>query len=157
MKKVYSLILMGFLIAISTLTLYGQQEPENKVFNEKLANELGADEYGMRTYVMAFLKAGPNKSPTPDSARTLQAAHMANINRLAEEGYLVLAGPFLDNGTLRGIYVFAVEDIQKAKELTASDPAIKAGTLVMELYPWYGSAALLQLNQLHATIQKTNF
>jgi hypothetical protein len=52
----------------------------------------------------------------------------------------------MDGGEVRGIYIFDVQTIEEARKLTASDPAVKAGTLVMELHPWYGSAALKDLN-----------
>lgn len=126
-------------------------------YDEATAKRLGADDYGMSQYVMAFLKVGPNKSPTADSARVLQAAHLANIKRLAEKGKLVLAGPFMDGGDIRGIYIFDVKTVEEAQILTESDPAIQAGTLVMELHPWYGSAALKDLNSWHQRIQKTSF
>jgi len=125
-------------------------------FDAALAAELGADDYGMRRYVMAFLKAGPNQPSDPDAAAELQHAHMENIRRLAEEGELVLAGPFLDGGELRGIYVFAVDSVAEAEALTATDPAVKAGSLVMELHPWYGSAALIKVNEWSARIAREN-
>ena len=37
---------------------------------------------------------------------------MASIQRLAQEDKLVLAGPFLDNGDLTGIYIFDVKTIE---------------------------------------------
>ncbi len=110
----------------------------------------------MRPYVLAFLKSGPTRPASPEQAAELQRAHMANIRRMADAGKLVLAGPFLDDGELRGIYVFAVATLDEARALTDSDPAIKAGTLVMELHPWYGSAALMQVTQIHRTIAAQN-
>ena len=96
-------------------------------FDEVLAMELGADEYGMAQYVMAFLKAGPNRLQDSTARIELQAAHLANIKRMADAGQLVLAGPFLDGGDIRGIYIFAVESVEAAEELTSTDPAIQAG------------------------------
>lgn len=116
----------------------------------------GADEYGMKRYVMAFLKRGPNSDRTKEEAKVLQSAHMANIGRLADAGKLVLAGPFLEEGELRGIYIFNVVSIEEAKALTASDPAIQAGSLIMELKTWYGSAALTEMNELHKIMSKTS-
>jgi len=124
------------------------------VFDSVKAKKYGADEYGMKKYVMAFLKKGPNRNMDKDSAMKLQMAHLKNINRLAEEGKLVLAGPFFGDQDLRGIYLFNVESIVEAEELTNSDPAIKAGSLEMELLEWYGSAALVGLNDIHKTLAK---
>lgn len=86
----------------------------------------------------------------------LQRAHLDNIRRLAEEGKLVVVGPFLDDGEIRGIYVFNVSSIEEAKKLTESDPAIKLGTLIMELHPWNGSAALKKVNEIHSEISVLN-
>lgn len=124
-------------------------------YDSTLAAKLGADEYGMKKYVMAFLKAGPNRDQDSITAVGLQRAHMENINRLAEEGKLILAGPFLDGGDMRGIYIFDVSTIEEAKALTETDPAIQAGRLVMELHPWYGSAATMMINEWHEKVQKT--
>jgi len=125
-------------------------------FDAELATELGADNYGMRRYVMALLKAGPNRPSDPEAAAALQRAHLDNIRRLADEGVLVLAGPFLDGGELRGIYVFAVDCVTEAEALTATDPAVQAGSLVMELHSWYGSAALMRAGELHERIAREN-
>ncbi|WP_372871810.1 YciI family protein [Shewanella sp.] len=129
-------------------------QPLHAQYDEALAKQVGADEYGMKTYVMAFLKRGPNRNGTEEERATLQRAHLDNINRLAEAGKLVLAGPFLNDGELRGIYIFDVSTVEEAKVLTESDPAIKAGSLVMELVPWYGSSALTQVSLLHEKFAK---
>ncbi len=123
-------------------------------YDSTLAARLGADEYGMKPYVMAFLKAGPNRNQDEDEAARLQRAHLDNIGRMAQAGQLVLAGPFLDDGELRGIYIFNVATVEEARALTETDPAIQAGRLVMELHPWYGSAALLELNDIHKKLSK---
>jgi len=128
--------------------------PSANEYDAALATKLGGDEYGMRRYVMAFLKAGPNRDQDAAEAERLQRAHLDNIRRLADAGKLALAGPFLDDGELRGIYVFNVSTIEEALKLTASDPAIQAGRLVMELHPWYGSAALMQVNEVHKKLAK---
>lgn len=123
-------------------------------YDADLAAKTGADEYGMKSYVMAYLKTGPNRSKDAEEAQKLQRAHLDNITRMAEAGQLVLAGPFLDNGETRGIYIFNVTTVEEAEALTATDPAIQAGTLVMELHPWYGSAALMEVNALHKKVAK---
>ncbi|GAB5418695.1 MAG: hypothetical protein Crog4KO_04520 [Crocinitomicaceae bacterium] len=142
-------------IFIFVLVAFGSFAQDSTVVYDSLyAQKVGADDYGMRSYVMALLKSGPNRDQTPEEAEKLQAAHMANIGRLADEGVLVLAGPFLDDGDLRGIYIFAVESVEEARTLTATDPAIQEGRLIMELHPWYGSAAVMEIGEIHEKISK---
>jgi len=85
----------------------------------------------------AFLTRGekwtPEKTPATEE---IQKGHMANINRLAEMKKLIAAGPFGDDGRLRGIFVFRVGSLEEAKALTATDPAVQAGRLAMEIHPW---------------------
>ncbi len=103
---------------------------------------------------MAFLKEGPTRLKDSAANMQLQMAHLKNIGRLAAEGKLVVAGPFLDDQPLRGIFIFNVETVEEAKKLTETDPAIKAGSLVLELHPFYCSAALMQVVPIHNTLQK---
>jgi uncharacterized protein YciI len=93
----------------------------------------------LNTLYLAFLKKGPNRKEgdgeTPE-VQELQKAHIGNINRLAEMKKLVAAGPFGDDGNLRGIFVFPVASLQEAQDLCATDPMIKIGRLVVQLHPW---------------------
>ncbi|MGI2170901.1 YciI family protein [Shewanella sp. MF05960] len=154
--NVYASTLTRFLLFSTMISTPLMAQTEiNPIYDQSLAEKVGADEYGMKRYVMAFLSRGPNRERPKAEADELQRLHMTNIERLAEEGKLVLAGPFLTDGELRGIYIFDVETIEQAQQLTATDPAIKAGSLVMELVPWYGSAALMEVNAIHNTLAKT--
>jgi hypothetical protein len=88
MKKITFLI-----IALSMSIASYTQEKTTTDFDESLAKELGADDYGMRKYVIAFLKKGPNRTIDSIKAVALQKGHMANIGRLSKEGKLAIAGP----------------------------------------------------------------
>ena len=91
----------------------------------------------LTTAYLAFLTRGAKWTPekTPQTEE-IQKAHMANITRLAETKKLVVAGPFGDNGTLRGIFVFKVASLEEAKALAETDPAVQAGRLAIEIHPW---------------------
>ncbi|NPD44773.1 YciI family protein [Lentimicrobium sp. S6] len=156
------------LLILSITTLFAACQPNVEIntntldkvdltFDSIKAIEYGADDYGMKKYVMAFLKRGTNQSLSKDSSNALQMAHMQNIDLMAEQGRLVLAGPFFGDQDLRGIYIFNVESIEEAKELTNTDPAIEAGVLQMELMEWYGSAALMGVNDVHNSLTKKSF
>lgn len=93
---------------------------------------------------LAFLVRGDKWTPerTPQTEE-IQRAHLANINRLAEMKKLVVAGPFGDNGRLRGIFVFKVGSLAEAKELANTDPAVQAGRLALLVYPWWVPEGML--------------
>jgi uncharacterized protein YciI len=91
----------------------------------------------MTTAYLGFLTRGAKWTPEKTPAtQELQKAHLANINRLAEMKKLVVAGPFGDDGTLRGIFVFRVASLDEAKTLAETDPAVKAGRLAIDMHPW---------------------
>lgn len=131
-----------------------EKPQETSGYDSLLAAKTGADPYGMRQYVVALLKAGPNRDQDSTEATQIQMAHLDNIKRMAEEGKLVVAGPFFDDWEVKGIYIFAVATVEEAEELTKTDPAIQAGRLIMELHPWYGSAGLMKLGELHKKLAK---
>lgn len=146
-----------FLIAIMAFSFncFAQNTAKTQlVYDAALAKKLGADKYGMKKYVMAFLKSGPNRLQDSAARMQLQMAHLKNITRLANEGKLVVAGPFMDDQPIKGIFIFNVESIEEAKTLTETDPAIKAGSLIMELHPFYCSAALMEVNNIHQRIER---
>lgn len=150
MKKL--ILSLAFIFSAVSLSL----AQEN--YNEALAKKLGADEYGMKKYVIAFLYRGDRVSDYSEAKRAeIQKGHMANITKLAEEGKMVLAGPFFGNEELRGLFFFSVESLEEAKALTESDPAVKAGILKMDLKEWYGSAALGMIVEISEKIAKKNF
>jgi uncharacterized protein len=97
----------------------------------------------MTTYHVGFLYRGPTWAPgdTPELQK-LQDAHLENIRRLARTGKLLLAGPFTDDGDLRGLFVFRVDSLAEARALCDGDPAIQAGRLRVELRPWYSAAGI---------------
>lgn len=112
-------------------------------YNQSLADSLGADEYGMKSYVLVILKTGSNQTAKPTTLDSLFHGHLNNIGRLAREGKLVVAGPLKKNEkSYRGIFILNVKTTEEAQALLETDPAIKSKVLDAELYNWYGSAAL---------------
>jgi uncharacterized protein YciI len=88
-------------------------------------------------YVFGVLVRGSKwtKEQTEETKK-VQEGHMANINRLAETGKLVLAGPFVEGGDRRGVFIFKVDSLSEAQALTDTDPAVIAGRLKIELHRW---------------------
>ncbi len=156
-----SLLLMAILIAGSTVFGQKAQIPVAAPgFDAELAKKVGADEHGMKSYVFCILKTGPKDAEITDKQKRsdIFAGHMANIQRLADEGKLVLAGPFGKNDrTYRGLFIFNVSTVEEAQKLVETDPVIKSGMMLAEFTPWYGSAATMLINDYHKKVAKKNF
>lgn len=120
-------------------------QSNNPKYDKALADSLGANENGMKSYVLVILKTGPEDKNITDKATrdSLFRGHFSNMGVMAKAGKLVVAGPIGKNDkTYRGIFILNVKTIEEARELTQTDPSIKAGIFDVELFPWFGSAAL---------------
>lgn len=128
---------------------------QNSNYDKNLADSLGADDYGMKSYTLVMLKTGGGNIEDKARVDSLFRGHLDNIGRLAEAGELIVAGPLGQNSNnYRGIYIFDEPDKAKVAELLLTDPAIKADLLAYDIYNWYGSAALPVYLETHAKIEK---
>ncbi len=151
MKILYTLTLF-IVLAIQAI---GQNTNPN--YDSTLAKKYGADEYGMKGYILVILKTGTNKTTDKEFISKCFAGHMENINRLAKLGKLIVAGPLGKNDkTYRGIFILNTTSLDEAKELLQTDPTIKESILEAELYNWYGSAALSEYLEVSDKIWKIN-
>jgi uncharacterized protein YciI len=91
----------------------------------------------MKRYWLVLLQKGPNCNQDSISAEKVQAAHMANINRLAKEGKLVMAGPIGVEDDLRGIFLMNCADSTEVENFVMTDSAVITGRLIMKYYPWW--------------------
>lgn len=129
---------------------------ERAPYDEALAKRLGADERGMRSYVLAILKTGPKEIKSKEEQQKIFTGHIGNIKRLAGEGKLAVAGPLGENAhKYEGVFILTVATIADADALLATDPAIAGGYLTYEAYVWYGSASLMETPAIHERIDKT--
>jgi uncharacterized protein YciI len=154
-------LILGFAIIASSVGAFAQSKTPGSAlsskpeFDAELAKKLGGDKHGMRRYVVAFLKTGPNDAKITDAKERQEIfkGHMSNIGRLADEGKLAMAGPFADpERKYRGLFILAVDKVEDARALAETDPAIKAGIFVVEYLPWFGSASLMATPEIHKKI-----
>jgi len=130
----------------------------NLKYNKQLADSLGADDYGMKMYVLVILKTGKVKIEDKQKSDSLLMGHLHNIHHLAETGKLIVAGPMKENAKeYEGIFILNVKTIEEANILLETDPAIKSKVLDTELFQWYGSAALPLYLKYHDHVKKKDF
>lgn len=149
-----------FLLTLFLLvcTFYIQAQSTHSNFDKALADSLGADDYGMKMYVLVILKTGPNKTADKATTDSLFNGHMQNIGRLAAQGKLIVAGPLVKNTKeYRGIFILNVKTIEEATVLLDTDPAVKGKLLDSELFQWYGSAALPLYLPYHDKVKRKDF
>jgi uncharacterized protein YciI len=147
LKTILSVICLVFWVSsISAQTKSKAAIDSTKVnpnYDESLAKQLGADDYGMKAYMLVILKTGSNTTQDKNFISNCFKGHMDNIQRLVDEGKLVIAGPLEKNeSSYRGIFILNVTSAEEAKALLQTDPAVKEGLLDAELFKWFGSAAI---------------
>lgn len=120
-------------------SLQAQDAPRDAEGYESFQMPDGDTVYTMKKYYMVFLKEGAVRDQDPKEAAFIQQQHMAHINKMAEEGYVIMAGPFDDDSEVSGILIFNAKSEEKVKELSEQDPAVKAGRLVVEVHPWWAA------------------
>jgi uncharacterized protein YciI len=155
MTKTMLLAMLTTMLALAQASFAEDASPP--AYDEALAQSLGADEFGMRSYVLVILKTGPNPVPEGPERDEMFRGHFANMQRLSDEGKLALAGPLDGVDGWRGLFVMAVPDIEAAKQLVATDPVIIKGEMIAEYHKYYGSAALMAVPDTHKRVQKKSF
>ncbi|RYG15631.1 MAG: hypothetical protein EOO07_14970 [Chitinophagaceae bacterium] len=154
MKKLFFLLVfvtLGFAVT-------AQDKKPNPNYDEALAKKVGADDYGMKMYILVMLKTGSNTTATKIETDSAFAGHMANMGKLVKENKLIVAGPLGKNDkNYRGIFILNAKSIDEAKDIIATDPAIKAKLLDADLFNWYGSAALAEYLKFEEKVGKYKF
>lgn len=151
-----SKILLPSVFLITALSSAQEKKAEKPEYNQELAASLGADQYGMKPYTIVMLTTGTAKIEDKTQMSSLMKGHMENIGKLAKEGKIVVAGPFLEKNkeNYRGMFIFNTKSKEEAEQWVKTDPAVQAGVFSYEVFPWYGSAALPLYLKHHDEIAK---
>ena len=92
---------------------------------------------GMKQYFMGFLVKGEKWAQTPpkEELDQLMQKHLAYIRSQAEAGKYALAGPFLDNGRIRGFLIVNAASAEEATQIVSGDPMVQSGRMAVEIHP----------------------
>lgn len=83
-------------------------------------------------FILVFLNPDPNRPVLPQATiDSLQDAHLRNIQKLSNEGKLIIAGPFDGGG---GIFVLATASTDTARLWLSTDPAIHSKRWTIETF-----------------------
>lgn len=74
---------------------------------------------------------------TAEQMEKMQKGHLDNMQRLMNEGKMLIGGPVGNSKTMRGIAVLDLPDKAAVEKEFASDPFIKAKVMTMQVYDWY--------------------
>ena len=144
------------LLALFSFAVNAQSQQTNPNYDSVLAKEYGAEDNGMKMSVLVMLKTGSNTTATKAESDSAFAGHMANMGKLVEANKLIVAGPMAKNDkNYRGIFILNTKSLDEAKEILATDPAVKAKLLDADLFNWYGSAALAAYLKVEDKVWKT--
>jgi uncharacterized protein YciI len=130
---VKKLLFTAVVILFST-TIFAQRE---------FSYSQGDTTFTMKRYVFMLLNSGETKSKDSTEAAKFQELHLNHLNKLSEEGKLIVAGPFEGGGEHRGLLIFDVETVEEAIELEGEDPMVKTGRLKMNAFYWWGAKGTL--------------
>lgn len=86
-------------------------------------------------YTFVQIKTGSHTPATKEESQAVFGGHMANMQRLAREGALVMAGPYgqtKSDPALRGVFVFASADRAVVARWAESDPGFQANVFRFE-------------------------
>ncbi len=85
-------------------------------------------------YTFVFLNTRKDKAELPkEEVDKIMAGHLANISRLANEGKLLVAGPFEGGG---GIFIFNSPSSDTVRQWLNTDPGIQANRWRLEVFPY---------------------
>jgi uncharacterized protein len=132
MKVVIKYLLIVSMCSIFFIEASAQQKSRTSTIRRKpkVENQI-------KQYWFVMLIAGSNRTQDSATAAKIQEGHMANISHLYYEGKLKVAGPFGDDGSWKGIFIFDCSTKEEVEKLLNTDPAIAAGRLTYEIHPWW--------------------
>jgi uncharacterized protein YciI len=94
-------------------------------------------------HTLVLLRAGPVRDQPEHESDRIQAGHLRHLVGLVQAGHLVVNGPVLDEGALRGVSIYRTPDVDQVRAWVQADPAVQAGRLRAEVHPWFGRLATL--------------
>ncbi len=150
--------LTALIVFLFFANTYAKAQNTNNIYDSVLAKKLNADAYRMKKYYLVLLKTGPTVISDKAKLDSIFSGHMKNIQWLASQNKLVLAGPLGKNdNNYEGIFILNTDNKKEAVGMIETDRAVHSKILTAEYYMYYGSASLQQIPEMHNKIQRKHF
>jgi uncharacterized protein YciI len=104
-----------------------------------------------RDYVFVFIKTAPATDLSPEAQREAFAGHFSNMQRLADAGELLIAGPLGEpksDPDHRGLFVIDETTLAGGMAHAETDPTTKLGVFVLEGHLFTTDGRLVELLRL---------
>jgi uncharacterized protein YciI len=89
---------------------------------------------GAWLYLLRPVRLAMVEDPSAAEGAVL-GAHFAYLQRLRDEGRLIVAGPSVAGEDTFGLVVLSIEDEREARAAMEADPAVTGGVMTAELRP----------------------
>lgn len=96
----------------------------------------------MRSFVFGFLKMKAGGQPLTDPK--VIDDHLATLWNLRQAGTLLSAGPAFNAGDRAGVFVLAVDTVDKARAIFEQEPSVKSGQFILEMYRWSAADGIMK-------------
>ena len=142
MRKIFKIIIpLAFIIACIAISCKENKSASSITSKQPekydLAKDTSVYSGAMKRFWLVHLLKGRNRSQDSASRIKIQAAHIANIVRLAKEGKIIMAGPIGIEDELQGIFLMNCKDSSEVESFVRTDTAVITGRLIMKYYPWW--------------------
>lgn len=151
-------VILVISMLLATLCM-GQNKTQSEAitYDSTLASKLGADQFGMKEYVMVILNKGPVTINDASEKNKIIKEHLKSMDDLTKEGKVVFSGPLVNGDDMQWMVVFEVKTTDEAQALINTDPGVTAGMFSTDMHLWYGPAALQEVSPLNKALEKKNF
>lgn len=105
----------------------------------------GAQEpkYEMGTFYLCLLIKPPNLSVGMANQPLLQS-HLKHVMGLISSGKAAVAGPFVDDTRIAGVFVLNASSAEEARALEEADPLVKEGGFSIEILKWWAAKGIMK-------------
>ena len=99
--------------------------------------------FEMGTFYLCLL-IKPSNFSAASAPKDLIQSHLKHVQGLIASGKASIAGPFLDNSRIAGVFVLNAASADEAREIEEADPFVKTGGFSIEVLKWWAAKGIMK-------------